>query len=487
MNKNHNNIILGIDIGTTGCKCVAFNSQLKIVAEAVKEYPLIHGSGGISEQNPEDWWLAVLETIKALGVNTGSVKGIGISSQGISVVPVDEFGKPLMNAITWLDMRAGDQCKELGNKLDKVSIYKSTGKRINPAYSLFKLMWIKLNNPEMFIKTHKFLLAHDYIIYKLCGAFVTEHSLAAGTLAYDINYMDWNKVILETAGIPIEKLPKILQSGTIAGTLTEEAVRLTGLNADVVVSTGGQDQKCAAFGAGLSINDITVSLGTSFAVTALYDKPIFLDDMSLPCFPYIDGKNWVLEGFGSTAGASIKWFRDNIGNSLTYKEIDKLIESTYFKSNISGGVMFFPHLGGTGSPEWYNADGGGFMGIKLDTTNTQMAAAVLESIAFNIKSNIEVMESNGSSFNSILAFGGGANSLIWLRIISDITEKRVVVTDTEESACLGAALKCSEALEISGKINREIKTRVFPNANKKAEYTKKYRIYKKLEKKIFGG
>lgn len=487
MNKQNESIILGIDIGTTGCKCVAVNSHFKIVAEAAKEYSLIHGPGGISEQNPEDWWMAAVETIKALRVIPESVIGIGVSSQGISVVPVDEMGHPLMDAITWLDMRAGEQCKELESILDAASIYKSTGKRVNPAYTLLKMMWIKSNKPELFGKTHKFLLAHDYIISKLCGAFVTEHSLAAGTLAYDVNYMGWNKEILDIAGIPVEKLPNIQKSGTIAGNLTKEAARITGLSEDVVVSTGGQDQKCAAFGAGLSFNDITVSLGTSFAVTALYDKPIFLEDMSIPCFPYIDGENWVLEGFGSTAGASVKWFRDNIANGLTYKEIDKLIENTYFKSNISGGVMFFPYLGGTGSPEWYDADGGGFMGIKLDTTNAQMAAAVLESIAFNIKSNIEVMESNGSSFNSILAFGGGANSLIWLRIISDVTEKRVVVTDTSESACFGAALKCSEAMGLSGKIKRETVIRIFPNANKKAEYNSKYKTYKTMEKKIFGG
>jgi len=483
-NSGASSVILGIDIGTTACKCVAFDSEFNVVAETQREYPLIHSNGKI-EQDPEEWWKAVVETIREISTSLGRVKGIGISSQGITFVPVDKKGNPLMNALTWLDMRAADQCRKLESDFKPTEVFKKTGKRTSPAYTLPKLIWIKENRPDVYHDTHKFLLVHDYIINRLCGVFITEDSLAAGTMAYNINKKTWDKDILNSVGIVFEKLPKIVASGTIAGKLSEEAAGELGLTTDVKVSTGGQDQKCAAFGAGLSDNTATVSLGTSAAITTLYDKPVFTDDMSLPCFPFIDGKSWVVEGFASTAGASIKWYRDNLAAGRTYKEIDVSIENEY--GNAVNNVMFFPYLGGTGSPEWYDADGGGFAGIGLDTTATHMAMAVLESVAFGIRANIDCMESCGREFSGLSIFGGGAYSDIWLRIIADVTGKVVRIPEIRQTACLGAAMKCASALGAKPIGEVVVEKTVIPDEDKHLEYIKKYRNYKRVEKNIYGG
>ncbi|MBN2883372.1 MAG: hypothetical protein JXN10_07575, partial [Clostridia bacterium] len=355
------------------------------------------------------------------------------------------------------------------------------------AYTLPKIMWLRENKPGIYENTYKFLTAHDYIIFQLSGNYVTEDSIAAGTMAYDITKKRWDPGILEYAGVSLDKMPEVYQSGKAVGYLTAENSLKMGLPEGVLISTGGQDQKCAALGAGLSSDCVTVSLGTSCAITALFDEPVFLDDMSLPCFPYVDGKSWVLEGFGSTAGASVKWFRDNMGGRRSYMEIDDSIALLYDTDKLPDNVIFFPYLGGTASPEWYDAKGGGFLGITLDTSNSQMAAAVLESVAFNIKANLDKMESLGKSFTSISVFGGGASSEIWLRIISDVTGREVRLPYLEECACLGAAIMCSRALGPAHSPESVVKWIFYPDLKKTKRYETKYREYKKLENKIFGG
>lgn len=470
--------LLGIDIGTTSLKCVAFDDCFSMLAETYREYPLIHKDRGV-EQNPEEWWNAAVSAVHEIASLCDCITGIGVSSQGITIVPVDICGMPLSNALTWLDMRAHDECLKLNDLLGSESIFRTTGKRLNQAYTLPKLMWLKNNRPNVYDKTYKFLTAHDYIISRFCGAYITEDSLAAGTMAYDITKKDWSWEILETAGINRDKLPDIKASGSLVGKLTEKAASEIELSAGVDVFAGGQDQKCAAYGAGISKKTVTVSLGTSCAVSALFDKPVFTSDMSLPCFPFIDGKNWVLEGFGSTAGASIKWFRNNLAKGRSYSEIDNGIAEIYHKPS---DIMFFPFLGGTGSPEWYDAEGGGFIGLTLDTGAADMAKSVLESIAFTIRANLEKMEAYRETFDAISVFGGGAYSDIWLRIIADVTGKTVTVPRLRETACLGAAMKCSD---IDNKV--AIDKTFSPDMTKKKYYNTLYSKYKYIEKRIYGG
>lgn len=467
---------LGLDIGTTACKCVAFNESFDVIASAGREYPLIHTDLGV-EQDAQEWWRAAILTIREVS-GAGTISSIGISSQGITFVPVDKEGNDLSNSITWLDMRADSECGFIKDTIGEYAVYQKTGKRINPAYTLPKLMWLKKHRPHIYDDTYKFLTAHDYMIMKLSGAFLTEDSLAAGSMAYDIKSKVWDRDILEICGIDIEKMPALKSSGTYAGRLTPMAAKELGLSEGVIVTAGGQDQKCAAYGAGLKEDTITVSLGTSCAVTALYDKPVLPGDMSLPCFPFIDGKSWVLEGFGSTAGASVKWFRSNFCEGGTLRDFDKSAEESYGSNN---SVMFFPYLGGTGSPEWYDADSGGFTGISLDTTKGDMARAVLESTAFTIHSNIRKMESLGKRYDVISVFGGGAYSDIWLRIIADVTGKTVVVPDVRQAACLGASL-VGQNCKSKGSVHKTFN----PDNIKHEYYRKLYRKYKVTENSIYG-
>jgi xylulokinase len=216
-------VLIGIDLGTTGCRSAVFDASLNILGEEYTEYPLIKLSDRQIEQDAGQWWgLAknvVKASIKSSGISPERIKGISVSSQGIAVVPVDRGCNPLRNAISWLDTRAVDETRAILGKFDRFHVYRTTGKRINEAYTLPKIMWIKNNELEVYNHTYKFLMPHDFIIAKLCGAFITDHTMASGILAYDIENQKWWGEILETMGIGIEKLPEIMYSGTPAGTV----------------------------------------------------------------------------------------------------------------------------------------------------------------------------------------------------------------------------------------------------------------------------
>lgn len=195
-----NNTLIGIDLGTTGCRSILFDENLNILGEKYFEYPLITLSDRIIEQDADLWWELVKSSISDImtisNVSPNSVKGISISSQGIAFVPIDKDGKTLRNAISWLDSRAQSEVDLIKEHFEEHYIFQSTGKRISAAYTLSKILWIKNNEPDIYEKTYKFLMPHDYIIYKLCGSIMTDHTMASGTMMYDINEQKWSDEIL---------------------------------------------------------------------------------------------------------------------------------------------------------------------------------------------------------------------------------------------------------------------------------------------------
>jgi len=193
------NALIGVDLGTTGCRSVVFNEALDILGEEYIEYPLIKLSHSEIEQDASLWWeltkQAIKESICKAGVTVGNVKSISVSSQGIAFVPVDRSCMPLRNAISWLDSRAKKQLDNMLVDYTSQQIYRMTGKRASEVYVLPKLLWIKEHEYEIYSKTYKFLMAHDFITAKLCGEFVTDHTMASGTLVYDITEQKWSHVL----------------------------------------------------------------------------------------------------------------------------------------------------------------------------------------------------------------------------------------------------------------------------------------------------
>jgi len=490
-----NGNLLGIDLGTTGCRANIYSREGKLLGEEYIEYEFITKEGGIVEQDADEWWELTKKTIKLAlrkaGINGDRIKALSISSQGISFVPVDRKGKPLCNVINWLDKRATNEVEDILREFPPEDIFQVTGKRIDAGYTLPKILWLRNNKPDIFTRTHKFLMGQDYLLFKLTNQFFTDHTMAAGTLMYDVKKLTWSKEIMERFNLPEEKLPKIKWAGTPVGRISSQAVKETGLSKNTLAIVGGQDQKCAALGVGLKRKVATVSLGTASAITVITDTPVIDKRMRIPCFPYLLPGKWVLEGVVSTAGGSFRWIKNVLSNSKasekTYRE---LIQLAQFSPPGANNLFFFPHLSGASSPHWKNNSKGVFYGLTLSTSKANIIRSVLEGVAYEIKINLDILEELVGEIEEIKIFGGGAKSRLWGEIIANIANKNVSLFQMGEMAVVGACLLAG----VGSKVYRDFdEARKFlassyitvkPDFNQVKIYEKLYKDYTKIEKKL---
>lgn len=430
---------LGLDLGTTGVRCVAFDESLSVQASSYRECPPDFFPGGRVEQAAEAWLDSSVEVIaSALAeVDRSLVRGLSISSQGITLVPVDAAGEPLRAAISWLDHRGEEMLPALARLWPPDELVARTGKPWSGAYPLAKVLWLERSEAELMERCARLLLPMDYLLLRMTGRAVTDHTMAAGTMYYRNDTREWDDEILRRAGIPRSRLPEILPAGTAVGPLTPTMSARLGLGADVQIRVGGQDQKCAALAAGLAPGVATLSLGTAAALETLHHEPTSLP--GVPTFSYLFEGRWVREGVVETAGAAHRWFAQATGRAREYRELEQAATATYPDRD---QPLFFPHLGRMGiasdAARWGSAPAGVFWGLTLDTGMGDLARAVLEGVAFEVQLLRSQLATDGVT--SLRVFGGGALSDLWCRILADVTQLRVEVLRTHEAAAAGAAM-----------------------------------------------
>ena len=410
---------LGIDLGTTGLKCVMFEKDGTVLAEYNEEYPLIFIDSFV-EQDANLWWSNVVAAVKSLveEMGRGDVEALSLSTQSISFVPVDEQGNTLYNSINWLDMRAVDECDEIRERIGEETVFAKTGKHCDPAYSLPKLMWFKEMRPEVYEKAYKILFPLDYLNMKLTGRFVTDYTIAGGSMLYNIVEKRWDEELLAFSGIDRDKLPEVEVMGTDLGPILPDVAREMGISADCRVILGGQDQKIAAIGAGLEEGVLTLSFGTASAITKLH--PEMIKNSTVSQFRLNDDA-FVSEGVADTTGAALKWLSRMMGGT-SYKEMDELAETSCPGAN---GVTAYTSF----------SKGASFEGLTLSTTRGDLVYALYEGTCREIADRLTQM--GGAS--TIRAFGGGSKSGIWCEILARITGCRIERLSTAETASRGAA------------------------------------------------
>lgn len=495
-------VYIGIDLGTTGCKSMVFDEQGSILSQSYDEYDIIKAGDNVIEQDADIWWSlvqkSVAESVARSGRPAVDFKALSISSQGISFVPVDAAGKTLSHAISWLDSRPVSQTDEIRRLYTAEEIYRITGKRISPVYTLPKLMWVRDNWPEVYRQTDKFLMPLDYITYKLTGRALTDYSMASGTMAFNIETGCWDQGIIAACGLDGRKLPEVAVAGSLVGPLDAAVAAELGLTPDVLVILGAQDQKCAALGAGIGRGVATVSLGTASAISTLSSRPVFDREMRIPCFALGENR-WILESVIGTACISLKWLKDTLMADLDYAGLDSLAAQS---SPGAQGVFFYPHLEGAGTPYWRSDIRGFLYGLSLSTARRDIVRALLEGVAYQIKANIMLQEAiTAEPIQEIRIFGGGSNSSLWCSLIADITGKTVSQLYTSEIANLGAALLARQGLvagvqdqdsanEPDSRISpatdadRRIKTRFQPDPANSWTYQTAYERYMDIQAKM---
>lgn len=475
-------LVLAIDFGTSGCRSAIYDDKLNMLDCSVEEYPLIVLSDNEIEQDANVWWDKAKKTIKEVVSrckNPQSIKAVSIDSQGIGLVPVDKEGNTLYNCISWLDTRCTEETEDIETRFGRKKIYRYTGKRISSLYSLPKYIWFKNRMPEVYEKTWKFLLPMDYIQFKLSGKCVTDYTMAAGTMFYNVEKQAWDEEILGAYGLDKDKLPEIKWAGDVIGTILPEVAEETGLSRDAVIVNGAQDQKCAAYGAGASETSATISLGTGSVISRIADRPMTDPGMRIPFFSYLEPDTWDIEGVINTAGSAYSWFRKEFAENYDFDELNKLASGI----ELPNQTMFFPSLSGAGSPRWDNSTGT-FTGMSLLTGKGHLARAVMEGIAYSIRENIEVVDSICGKTNELRLFGGGSKSSLWCQIIADVNNIEVICLLSSETALAGAARLAYKALNVKTEALPEAK-RYAPNPENVEMYELCYERYKELNDRFF--
>jgi len=489
--------LLGLDVGTTSFKAILFDEDGREVASASHEYTLLTPGPDMVELEAERYWdvcKVVLKEICQKGDVT-PLKAMAISSQGETLIALDREGKPLRRAIVWLDNRSGAEAQIIREEFNRRRTFEVTGQPdVVPTWPATKILWIKRREPQIFRKVYKYLLVEDYLIYKLTGRFVAEGSLLSSTLLFDIKGRRWWGEMLEFLGISEELLPQIRESGEVVGRVRGDICREVGLPEEVVVVTGGLDQAASTIGAGnIRSGIVTESTGAALAICATIDEPLFDPGNRIPChYHAIHGKYYLLP-WCQTAGMALRWFRDQFCKSEkelalkegveAYKLMDEMASSVPPGSD---GLLMLPHLMGAACPEFNPKAKGCYFGFSLSTTKAHFIRALLESVAYMIRRNLEILEELGVEVSEIRAIGGGSRSELWNQIKADVTGKPLVTLQTAETACLGAAILAGVGAGLFPSLRSacermiRLKRRFTPNEGNRSVYQRGYERYVKL-------
>jgi len=491
--------LLGIDAGTTAFKGVLFNQQGIVVAKAQYSYNLEYISGDQVELNPEEYWKACVSIIKTILATwkgrIEDIKALAISSQGETMIPLDRLGNPLRPAIVWLDNRSVAEANEIKSEFTREYTFKITGQPdIVPTWPAAKILWISKNQKEIFRKIYKFLLLEDYLIFRLTNKTIAEGSLLSSSLMFDINTGGWWQDMLDFIKISSGQLPEIWDSGKAIGEISDKASKETGLSKDTIVVSGAFDHAASMIGAGnIKTGIITESTGCTLAIGVNTSKPVFDPELRIPCqYHAIKGRYFLLP-WCQTAGMVYKWFQNEFyKKDFNNKDLDeaKLFELMDREALEvppgSDGLIMLPHLAGAFTPESNPYARGVFFGISLKTSRAHFERSILESVAFMLKRNLDLLQALGIDINEIRSLGGGARSLLWNKIKADVCQKTVMTMQVSETASLGAAILAGYALNIFHDLEEATTKMVHPD--KKIEpnnlnadvYSRAYEKYIKL-------
>ncbi|MDF2941423.1 MAG: hypothetical protein K0S01_281 [Herbinix sp.] len=476
-------LYVGVDLGTSSVKLLLMNETGDIKSIVTREYPLFFPKPGWSEQNPEDWYTALVDGMKELtkDCDKTQIDGISFSGQMHGMVILDENDKVIRPAILWNDGRTQAECDYLNKEIGREKISSYTANMALTGFTAPKLLWVRKHEPENFAKIKKVMLPKDYIAYKLSGIHCTDVSDASGMLLLDVKNKCWSKEMLELCGLKEEQMAKIHESYQVVGNMTMEAATELGLTTNVKVIAGGGDQAVAAVGTGtVGAGMCNVSLGTS-GVVFISTKEFAVDkNNALHAFAHADGKYHFM-GVMLSAAASNKWWMDEIIGTKEYgkeqKDITKLGENN---------VYFLPYLMGERTPHNNPNARGTFIGMTMDTTRADMTQAVLEGVAFALRDSFEIVKSLGVEISRIRINGGGAKSPLWCKIIADVLNVKVDKINSEEGPAFGAAILaavgCGEypsVEEAAGKLIKVIET-TEQDLEEVALYNKKYDVFKEL-------
>lgn len=492
-------VLLGIDIGTSACKAVAFSLDGQVQKQASVSYPVYYPQEGFAEQEPDDWWNAVVMAIQSLlrqGIRPEWICGIGVDGQSGSAVAVDRSGQALCRTPIWMDTRTSGQCAWMNAQVGAERIFSVSGNSVHPMYTMPKVLWYREKRPEIYEQTDCILQSNGYIVFRLTGSYSQDHSQGYGWSCYRIAERSWDLDLCRGLGVRTDLLPPLFECYQVVGGISEMAARETGLLAGTPVVAGGLDAACAALGAGVTEPGQTQEQGGQAGGMSICMEQAFSDPM-LILSPHVIPERWLLQGGTVGGGAAVNWYVREFGaeersqaaqnKTNVFAELDKRAAQVNAGSD---GLIFLPYLAGERSPVWNPHARGVFYGIDFAKTKAHFSRAVMEGVAYSLLHNLKVAESAGASVDVLRAVGGAANSPFWMQMKSDVTGKVIEVPSSDTATALGAAILAGFGVGVYPDVRQALKTAVTiqksyePDLRLRDIYEDGYRTYCELYEEL---
>jgi xylulokinase len=486
--------LLGIDIGTTGCKAAAFTSEGIQLAISYRDYDIIGKNEGHEELDSDEIWEKVQQVVREVALSTENedpVQALSVSSLGEALVPVTKDRNILGNSILGSDQRGNEFLEQIKRYHSEHEIYGITGNLPGTYCSMVKVVWLKNHHPDIYNDVDYFMTWADFICFMLGGKPVTTYSLAGRTLLFDIKKCNWSEGIFRAIGLDELKFATPNPSGVLLGYINNEIAGRLNLNKNVSIISGGHDQCCAILGSGLKNNPKTAmyGLGTYICVAPVFHKLPQMDSAYKYKLPI---EHHVVPGFfasliyNQSGGALIKWFKQTFFSG-TNSSVDK--QYSYAKmfdelTELPNKILVLPLFGASGPPDFLPGNLGFISGLSLNDNRGDILYAILEGICFYVRDSLERMK-DLFHLDSFIATGGGAVSDKWLQVTADILNKKIVRNKVTEAGSLGAAILAGIGSEIFPSFDRAIDSMVHqeqifaPNELKKHYYSDKFNQYKK--------
>lgn len=443
--------IAGLDIGTTGCKCTVFDENGQYLDKAYSAYPVKRVVGS-HEIDVSIVMVAVLHVIRKMASQYPDIRGIGVTSFGETFVATDENGKPLRAAMLYTDPRGREECEALVERLGEKTIVNLTGLRPHEMYSISKLMWLKVHEPDIWAKTQYIFLLEDYVVYHLTGIRQIDYSLASRTMAFDIKNMCWSSKILDAAGIDRNLLSVPVPIGTSAGPVTENVAIQTGLAPSTEIISVSHDQIAAAVGAGVFDSSLAVDgAGTVECLTPVFDDLPDMEAMYDGYFsvvPYVIPGKYVAYAFSYTGGALMQWCtemlakKEKLDSEVLGITVNELLEKLYYERNGENpsGLLVLPHFAGAATPYMDTGSKGAILGLTVDTRAEDIYRGCMEGVVYEMYLNAKALEKSGTKYQKIHATGGGAKSAVWMQMKADMLGVPIVALKTTDAGTVGSAM-----------------------------------------------
>ncbi len=424
--------LLGLDLGTTTCRCAAFGRQGELIAWAATEVPPEHPAPDQAILHADRWWQGAQQVLEDL---MGQLRrrelqplALGLAGLQHAMVPLDAHGCVLAPSILWMDQRAQAQVTWLNaNARDILKRVLGPDAQASSTPSLPKLRWLYEHEPELMRRAHIWLLPKDYVRYRLTGQWASDPSDAGGTLLYDSRRGDWSPELLALAGLLPDQMPPIRPSEALAGRVTPEAAAQTGLPCGLPVAIGAGDTLATTLGSGgEQPGRALLYIGT--AAWVRWPGP----------------RNRSRFGATTTTGAALRWLRDLLAGPEGQPSYEQLVAAASEILPGAEGLVFLPHLCGERGPRPDAQARGVLAGLSLHHGRKHLARAVLEGTCCHLRLLLE--DATAPPPQEIWAAGGAAHSALWMQLLAEILGQPVHIPRVVEAGALGAAILAAVAI-----------------------------------------